>query len=377
MVYRKQNLPLLLFGASGIILLYFVGFHFGIYPALGSLPEAWQQYSIFLYYLFADLWNVFGLGFLFWALANQTFTTKEAKLAYPLMFFFPLLGSNASWFMNDMLFQPDMGTVIQSTGYFLMSMLVLFSLFGGVMEKLGYTGGAPFEEDEPQTKSLNGTSPYQYLFFVFLICFSFLLCHQFLSILLKTQIQASYPSVNDYNEFMGSYSIAMGYGSLILFFITFWMVRVLGWMKSVLIPPVFLVISLCLVLGIDSFPDISLGLTTAFGLSEVELMLPVLVFQNIFMMGTKATLFFATKEMAYIPLTLTLKARGKALIDMLIASMGVYIGLSLATVKSSISLAGEESDLSFALPMIILGISVVWTISVTKVGKVYKVITAE
>ena len=144
-----------MFSSIIILLLFFIAFHFLIYPQAASLhpspariqelihkyPEvenvilAYGIWTSSLYYLLADLWGTFVLTFLFWALANQTFTTQESKLAYPLLFIFPSLGLVLGGILITYDVSGNLQNIVDRCGYVLVGGAILFILFNWLVQR--------------------------------------------------------------------------------------------------------------------------------------------------------------------------------------------------------------------------------------------------
>jgi len=260
--YRKKNLFQVMFTSIIVLLLFFIGFHFLIYPYedyLQPSPDtiqgmvhqnptfrvfilAYGVWAYSLYYLFADLWGTFVLSFLFWALANQTFTTKEAKLAYPLMAIFSgvglFLGNILAYFLSDI--RGNFAITVEKFGYILLGGFFLFVFCSWFIEKNQPTTPSTTARAIESTSLIKFSLQFKivYLLLIFAILTSFGFCQKLSTFVLKSYLKEHYTtSADSYALFMGSYSYYSGVGSLIILLLTFWMIWKFGWFKAALIPP--------------------------------------------------------------------------------------------------------------------------------------------
>jgi AAA family ATP:ADP antiporter len=392
--YRKNNLPTILFVSVVSPLIIFIFFHFWIFQraaffhpdpsyvqellqnhrGMGSLIEAYGNWTYACYYLLVDLWQALTIGFLFWAVVNQTFTLKEAKLSYPLLgFVFPSLGMLVGGLFFGTVPEGipyDFENTMRTSGFVLLGGLILFVLASWRIKKLKLTN-IPIDAVNMEPLQRDPSFKWIYLFLIFVIMTSFTLCGHLLQLLFKTQLRHLSPSTDAYGEFLGQYSLYAGCSSIVLFLLTFWMIWKFGWLKSALLPPLYLLISTGFLLLYLHFSAEG----NAFGKvvdSNFPIVLWVFVIQFLIFTGLK-TLFFATKEMAYIPLGLTTKARGKAVVDFLLVGTGVWLGFVLPFL---FNLFPIEKNIESML-LIIIGATILWIISVIYLGKMFKKISGE
>jgi AAA family ATP:ADP antiporter len=394
--YRKPNLPYIMMIFLGALLLYFIIFHFWLFPHSQqlhmtadeilhwsqihnldlSVARVWGMWSYSLYYILADLWAILAIGFLFWALANQTFSMQEAKLAYPLMAIFPSLGLYLSGRLMHAFSMVGSAqgfeNVLHKEGFILIGILVLFALLAWVMRMTRAT--TLLETASTNVTSLSSLSfKTSYIFLILIIVSSFGLCSYLVTTIMKDQLRNLYSSPIEYAEFMGQYSLRVGWVSFVLYVLTCWMVWAFGWLRSALITPILTLIGVVALLALKFFPAVTDSIAQTFHTSSPALLVELVAMLNIVMIGVKATLFNTTKDLAFMPLATTTKARGKAVVDLLFAGIGTWLG---AQIIASQLMRGDANtnlnEFTSTFLMIALIASIVWIISVIVLGKMYQ-----
>jgi len=388
-VYRRNNLPQILLYTSVSILSLFILFHFWgfqnaslLHPDPASIQEMLQKngaipqlvtaygvWSYSLYYFLSDIWGLFIIGFLFWALANQTFTLQESKLSYPLLAIFGSLGALVGGLSITSLNHSEFKDSMHFMGYFLLGGLFLFLLGCLLIQKLNIMKIPSLAEERSQ--KIKTSYKFIYLFLIFLIITTLELSEQLYGLLFKVHVKNAFPSGEDYNQFMGIYSTYSFYISSIILLLTCWLIWKFGWLKSALIPPIFVFIYTCFFLVYTYFTFFKTFIDSLFTTTFPPI-LWIFAIQSIVFLGLK-TLFFATKEIAFIPLAITTKARGKGIVDYLLLGTSIWLG-SLAL--SEFNLIPIENNLMGIL-FIILAASILWILSVTSLGKMFKTISGE
>ena len=358
LIYRKSNLPQLLFAITASLLAFFVFFHLWGFQ---HLPEQVHSY----YYLLADL---FTIGLLFWAFANQIFTVQEAKLSYPLLSIFPVLGILIG---SQLISRTSPENMMTPLGFVLLGALALFIVGAWLMKRNKFTELPPVSAKTPHTSH---SFQFGYLLLIFVMATSLGFCDHLITLLLKTLLKQHVTSSGGYDslayaQLMGQYSMYTGAASAFLFLLTFWMIWAFGWLKSALISPLYVLLSTAFLLSYLYSPAIQGMVHTPSWADNLSPIFLFIVFQSMALKGL-AMLFFATKEMAYIPLGVTTKVRGKVIVDVLCAGAGISLGNLCALFI--LGPVAQSIELIFS---IILGVSLIWILSVVRLGKMFKSIS--
>jgi len=157
----------------------------------------------------------------------------------------------------------------------------------------------------------------------YLLCIGFLVIGfniviNMIEIIWKDQISFIYPTPNDFNAYIGKVLKWLGFlSTFIAIFVSGNMIRKMGWTFSALITPVALLITGVFFFGILLFKENPLLVKWSAILGFTPLALGVFfgTVQNVFSRACKYTLFDATKEISFIPLSSESKFKGKAAID--------------------------------------------------------------
>lgn len=365
LVYRRNNLPQILFVSTEIILALCIIFHFWGFQAA-------NQWIYSGYYLLADIWGAFTITFLFWAFANQIFTIKEAKLGYPfLMFIFPSLGTMLGSACITTLMGKELEEMMGGLGSVLLSASILFTVVIWLIQKNKLAEVPVPSTENPQAMKITTAFKWAYLSLIFVIITSLGLCERLIDVLFRSQLKDQFPSPDTYSAFMGQYSTYIFYSSSLIFLLTFWMIWKFGWLKSALIPPLYVFASTCLLLLYILFPNIQ-NVFDNLLMSNYSPIFLLIALQSLLFKGFQI-LFFATKEIAYIPLAVTTKARGKGVVDFLFVGTGAWLGIVL---PAFFDLVPMNQYIEIIL-LIIIGTSILWMISVAYLGKIFKSISVE
>lgn len=364
LVYRRNKLPKVLFANVTSLLTLFIIFHFWGF-------QRGDEWVHFCYYLLADVWGAFTITLLFWAFANQTFTIKEAKLSYPLLTIFPSLSMVVSGAFVRSIAESEgsLENIMRSSGFVLLSGLILFILSAWLIKKNKFTELTPLTEEPLQTRKMSSLFKWIYLFLIFVIITSFGFCEHLTSFLFKSQLKDLVTDPLGYSKFMGQYSIYMGCGSGFIFLLTFWVIWKFGWLKSALILPLYALSATCFLLLYVRFPAVQSLVHSLLTKDEAPLLLLLSV--QLILFKSFAMLFVSTKEIAYIPLGLTTKVRGKAAVDFLFGGVGAWLLVPTFFSFSPINQNIESSLLT------IIGTTLIWLVSVLYLGKMFRSISRQ
>lgn len=321
-----------------------------------------------LFFLMAELWGGVVIALLFWGFANRISTMKEATRFYTLLSAGGHLGVIAAgpiiWYYSTLFSVDQFGSTIQ----YMMGFVTLVTL----LIIVAYAWTDRYVADQDKTISISkkkqSVSLKEGLFQVLkspslgciaLMVIGYGLSVNMIEVLWKATLKMHYPNSKDYQAFMGLVSSATGVVSLILaVFVGGNVMRKFGWHFSAQMTPVVLGIASILFLGVFFFEPTVAGGSLAF-----------LVFigavHSVACKSMKYCLFDPTKEMAYIPLDMETKIKGKAAVDVVASRFGksgsswIQIGL--------MELFGASSVLMIApylAPFILLAIFA-WSGSIT------------
>jgi AAA family ATP:ADP antiporter len=353
-----------------------------------------RHWTFTSFFVMSELWGTTILIMLFWGFINQITKLDEAKRFYGLLG----LGANISGiasgqisiYLNKLSLIPfiefGQNTCWERCLLMIMSLvlgvgLITLILFRWTHKNILQNPLYFCAETARQEKAMKGKlsltesvrhllkSPY--LFYITMIVLTYNISTNLIDILWKDQIRVLYPDANDYNLFLNQVATWIGIVStLSAIFISGNTIRFLGWTFAALITPILLLVTSLLFFGLlfgrDLLDQYNILI---FGLSPLTLLVLVGAVQYVLYKSAKYTLFDATKEMAFIPLSSEDKLKGKTVIDGVCNRLGksggsvIHQGL-LITFGSFAYSAPYVAGILF----LILG---AWTSSARSLGKAF------
>ncbi|HSX10694.1 MAG TPA: Npt1/Npt2 family nucleotide transporter [Chlamydiales bacterium] len=393
-----------------IFLGFFLVFTFVLFPAQEYLhPTKWadhlqailpagfkgliamfRNWTFTLFYVMSELWGTAILSVLFWGFANAIMKVDEAKRYYGLL----MIGANiagifsgqASVFLSDtryLTFIPY-GKCSWDQSILFLNCLIIASgvatiaifrwLNRHVIRKEEQFREPPEKIKMSMRKNFAYLLKSKYLLCIALIVLSYNLVINLIEVVWKNQIKELYPNPSDYNIYMGEVMTLMGIIATVAALATVFTIRRFSWTFSALIAPVVTLATGVCFFAYVLFPDSGLS-WFAIALGSTPLVLSVALggLQNCFSRASKYTIFDATKEIAFIPLSDECKLKGKAAIDgvgsRLGKSGGSMIHQSLLLVFSSVAASTPY------VAVIFLIVVLVWIFSVLSLGKQFDALT--
>ncbi|NGX37201.1 MAG: hypothetical protein K1000chlam2_00354, partial [Chlamydiae bacterium] len=169
----------------------------------------------------------------------------------------------------------------------------------------------------------------KYLICIALVVLMFNISLTLIEVVWKDQVKQLYPNPNDFNAYMCNVLTWTGVVATFGAFISGSIMRRFSWTTSALIPP-----CIFLVTGVGFFSFLLFKDTALASLALIVGSTPLVVgvffgsMQNVLVRASKYTLFDATKELSFIPLSKESRMKGKAAID----GLGSRLGKSGASV---------------------------------------------
>jgi AAA family ATP:ADP antiporter len=415
-VYSKLNNHLqrdkVFLSMIGLFLAFFVVFTFVLFPLRDTLhlhrtahflesvlPAgckgfiAMVRYWIFSsFYIMSDLWSSTILSMLFWGFANEVTRLEEAKRFYGLI----ALGLNvaaitsgqASVFLTSSFIHKHLPLKSEAWENSLVLLTIVVVLCGllimGIHRWMVRNVVSPKEalHKEPETPkirmSMRENFAYlarsKYLVYLALIVLSYNIIINLVEVIWKDQVKQLYPDPNAFAAYMSQITTVTGTISFFTsFLISGQLIRRCGWTFSACITPIILLVTS---IGFFFFffgSNIFLGMLAALGTSPLALVVFFGSAQNCLCRAAKFTLFDGTKEMAFIPLSMESKLKGKAAIDgvgsRLGKSGGSLIHQSLLMIFSTISASAAY------VAGILLVVIIVWLLAIRGLGKQFQAVS--
>ena len=156
----------------------------------------------------------------------------------------------------------------------------------------------------------------KYLLFIATIVVTYNICINLTEVVWKDQLHQIYTDTNSFNSYMGKVTMWVGILATVIAIVMSALIRRLNWTFNAMIPPFILLITGLSFFSFLIFKDSMLGLAIASFLGSTPLALGVFFgsVQQCLSRASKYTIFDATKELAFIPLSKESKLKGKAAI---------------------------------------------------------------
>ncbi|MBS0621318.1 MAG: NTP/NDP exchange transporter [Verrucomicrobia bacterium] len=395
-------------------LLYFLLFAFVLYPhseqlhleKIGNwmssvLPKGFQgmialvrNWTFTSFYVISELWSVLVLAILFWGFANDITSVNEAKRTYGILNIgsniAPMVGGSLGLTFSKSFAFPFLSFITDPWNHTICQLMLIVAIIGVISMGIYYwicRSIIPSEKvshieevvEKPKERlSLRESIKYifrsPYLVPLAIIVLGFNISINFTDVLWKEQLKRFFVDPNAMLEHMNM--ITMGIGVIatlggILFSV---MVTRLGWTFVAILTPAIMT---TLAVGFFSFlfcGDLLMSIsTTLFGMTPFAMTVYCGSIQNCLSKGCKYSVFDASKELAFLPLSPESKLKGKSAIDGLGSGIGKS-GASL-TYQGLIILLGSVALSTPYIAAILFVILIAWIFSVITLGKQFKKMT--
>ena len=386
--YRESLLPL----ASTIVALQTK------YPVFHHFFSLYKVWIYVVFYIAAELWGAIALQFLFWQFANDITRTEESKRFYAMYAFIGHIALMAAGYIGILScqLQKRFGTVcgdgcdiildVVTGGFMLGSCLIIVLrrwMSKNVLQNPFYYDAAASTARQKSglklsfKESIRQVLSSPYLGLIVMLILGYGISNNLLGLLWKKQLQIAFPARDDYQHFMGMFSLFTGASTIILIFLFKGIIPRFGWGVAALVTPVVLFVTGAIFFSFMFFDTFLSPLTAFIGLTPLVLAVAVSTFQQVITKSAKYAMFDPTKEMAYIPLDHHLKTRGKAAADVLghslsKASGGYIIGGILMVTHTK-----DLLEIAPILAFVIMAIITLWIISVKALDKRYTALVAQ
>jgi len=400
-----------------MFILYFLLFAFVLYPARdllhpnqlsdylqATLPSGFKgiiamfrNWTFTSFYIMSELWSNIIVALVIWGFANQITRLSEAKRFYGLfgigINISGIAAGNILAYFSRPIYNPYLpfgedawGQSIIILISFVTSSAALAMLLFYWMNRVVLSDPLYYDMEEKRGEkkvkeklSLRDSFRYligsKYLICIAVIVISYNLIINLVEVLWKNEVNELFPNPNDYTAYMGGVKIWTGIvATFASLFISGNSVRKFGWTFTAFLTPGILLIT-------------SVGFFTFFFLknqpmpvaSWIQGMTPLalVVFfgsaQNVLSRAAKYTVFDATKEMAFIPLSHECKLKGKAAIDGVCSRFGKSGGSAIhATLLVSFASFAESAPYVVA---ILLTVLLIWIAAIRILGRKFGEIT--
>ncbi|MBS0603677.1 MAG: NTP/NDP exchange transporter [Verrucomicrobia bacterium] len=398
-----------------IFIAFFLVFMFFLYPFQDALhphsfcdkiqemlPQGFQgfiamfrNWTFTLFYIMSEMWSTIIMTVLLWGFANDVTSVNDAKRYYGLLGISinlsGIFAGSVATSMSQNTFNPSLpfgANAWDQTIFLLSSVLVLAGvacmfLFRYIHSKgFGYNSPSYHAENTgPEVKmGLRKNFAYlaksKYLICIAVIVVTYNIAINLVEVVWKDQVKQLYPNPSDFNAYMGQVLTWIGIiATVTSVFISGTVIRKFSWTASAMISPLILLTTGIAFFFFFFFKDSSFAaFATMFGTTPLVLCVFFGSLQNCLARASKYTLFDATKELAFIPLSKECKLKGKAAID----GVGSRLGKSGGSVMHQSLLmcfgtvALSTPYVAFLLLFAIAG----WMVAVRALGKQFNALVS-
>lgn len=295
-----------------------------------------RNWTFTLFYVMSEMWSTIIMTVLAWGFVNDVTSVTDARRYYGLLG----ISINISGFaagqvatsMSQRTFNPNLPVgsdawgqaIFLLTGVIVLAGLICMGLFRYIHKQgYGYNGQSFRKENKEEKVKMGLRKNFAYLAkSKYLICIAVIvvmynLALNLIEVVWKDQVKQLYPNPADYNAYMGQVLTWIGIVATITsIFFSGTIIRRLSWTASALISPLILLVTGIAFFFFYFFKDSSFAaIATWLGTTPLILCTFFGSLQNCLARASKYTLFDATKELAFIPLSKECKLKGKAAID--------------------------------------------------------------
>jgi ATP:ADP antiporter, AAA family len=363
---------------------------------LGGLIALFRHWTFSLFYVMSELWGTTVLTLLFWGFANEVTRVDEAKRFYGLI---GLASNAASIFAGStsvMLSRQALDTAVGHGGAWqqALTLLTLVVVVMGMLIMAIYRWfnrevltdprfcdqAKRLRDREEASKikmSMRANLSYlarsPYLRNIAIIVFAYNVVINLVEVLWKHQVKQLYPDPTDYQIYMGYVTTATGVVAVVGAIFVTAVLRRFRWSAGALITPVILLLTSIGFFAFMLFQDKLTTMTLLLGTTPLAITVFFGSAQNCLCRASKYTIFDATKEMSFIPLSQESRRKGKAVIDV----VGSRFGKSSGSVIHQ-GLLVVFSTLTASAPYVgavLLGIIGLWMGSVRSLGRKFTKLT--
>lgn len=396
-----------------IFLVYFFIFAFFLYPARGYLHldsfadrmqnvmpagckgfiAMFRNWTFTTFYVMSELWGSIVIFLLFWGFANQVTRLNEAKRFYGLfgigLNISGIIAGQASVYFCRLPFNPSLHfgrdaweqSMMILVGIVLASGLISMVLFRWLHTQVLTNEELEEKKDKVEKKKLSVRDSFAYLMrspylsLLALVVLSYNLVINLVEVVWKHQVKELYPNPAEYNLYMNQVTTVIGIiATLTAVFISGNSIRKYGWTFTAMLTPVVLLISSIAFFGCFFLKEYDVASwISLLGFSPLAVVVFMGSFQNIVSRAAKYTVFDATKEMAFIPLTQECKVKGKAAIDGVCSRLGKsggsFIHQTLLLFFSTIPACAPF------VAGILIGVIAFWTVVTFVLGKKFNALS--
>lgn len=404
------------YAMMSIFIAFFLLFMFVLYPFQDTLhphsfcdkiqqtlPQGFQgfiamfrNWTFTLFYIMSEMWSTIIMTVLSWGFANDVTSVNDAKRYYGLLGISinlsGILAGSVATSMSQNTFNPGLpfgATAWDQTIFLLNGVIVIAGVLCMVLFRYIHSQGHGYNAPSYHTenagtevkmglrKNFAYLAKSKYLISIAVIVVMYNIAINFVEIVWKDQVKQLYPNPADFNAYMGQVLTWIGVVATVTsVFISGTVIRKFSWTSSALISPLILLTTGIAFFFFFFFKDSSFSsFATLFGTSSLALCVFFGSLQNCLARASKYTLFDATKELAFIPLSKECKLKGKAAID----GIGSRLGKSGGSIihQSLLMCFGTVALSTPYVAFLLLFVIAAWMGAVRALGKRFNTLVSQ
>lgn len=304
-----------------------------------GLISMFRNWTLTGFYVMSELWASIVLNVIFWGFANEVTRINEASRFYSVFGiganFATIVAGQVAIFLSEAHFSTEWLFGARETWEEIQLILVSVVAINGLVTmgifrwmNKRVLNGPDFEEFHHNKRvakskgklsfreSFSYLSNSKYLLCIAVIVVGYNLVINMVEVVWKDQLGMLYPNKADFNTYLNNLTTIMGIVSTITAIFMNKIITRFGWTKTALITPVIMLVTCAGFFSFLFFKDSLAGIVvTLTGTTPLAIAVFFGGAQNCLSKAAKYSVFDATKEMAYIPLSHESKLKGKAAID--------------------------------------------------------------
>lgn len=358
-----------------------------------------RNWSFTIFYVMSELWSTIVMSVMFWGFANDVTRLGEARRFYSVLSIASnvaaiaagqtgvMITSHIDWFSFFPLgsdpwerCQMVITIVIVTSG--ILAMLIYRWMNKNVLNDPSFDDFHQTKKEFKKKKrlsireSVSYLSNSKYLVCIAVLVVSYNLVINLVEIVWKDRLSEVYPSKTELNIYMNNLTSFIGIISLVLALFMAKIIEKLDWTGTALITPVTMFITCAGFFGFLVFEDSLGGIVVALtGTTSIVIAVFFGTTQNALSKAAKYSVFDATKEMAFIPLSHECKLNGKAAID----GVGSRLGKSGGSLihQGLFMIFGTLQGSTPYVATIIMGVIILWTLATRSLGRQFRELTEQ
>lgn len=346
------------------------------------------NWGYIIFYTLSELWpNVFYI-LLFWQLANEITSTREAKRFYTLFSLFGnssvivvgllMLNLSSEESITRKLFTISDSKILLtqiSTTFVALSAIFSCILVRYITKRVMTNPNLYLRPPEELSKNKMGLiesfkyiARSKYLWLMLICSASFGLSMNLVEAVWKAKIKELYPSVTEFAAFSSIYILWTGIIIMILTIVGTNIMRTRSWFTAAVITPIVILITGTLFFVLVVFDKAIFSFYEgAIITTPLALAVSVGAIQNILSKGSKYSIWDTSREMLYIPLDQELRTKGKAAVDVISPKIGKSASGLVQSVIFTILPTATYNSISSSLMVIFIVVCLLWIYSVRKI----------